>query len=97
MAFGRFSRRFKFFVEPFPKRASSKLGKRATSTSNTLPYSRCRLPLLQKISEMSSLLTIASRVEAAVGAYTSVQDFADKELWKAGFERELVCTHLHDI
>jgi len=46
---------------------------------------------------MSSLLTIASRVEAAVGDYTSVQDFADKELWKAGFERELVCTHLHDI
>jgi len=48
------------------------------------------------ISKMSSLLRIAARVEAAVEAYNSVWDFADKVLWKVGFEREMVCAHAHD-
>ena len=48
------------------------------------------------ISKMSSLLRIAARVEAAVEAYNSVQDFANKVLWKVGFEREMVCARAHD-
>jgi hypothetical protein len=44
---------------------------------------------------MSNLLQIASRVEAAVEAYTSVREFADKEEWKAQFDLEMVSDHLH--
>jgi hypothetical protein len=44
---------------------------------------------------MTSLLSIASNVEAAVQAYNSVLDFADQEKWRAGFKRELVSFHLH--
>jgi hypothetical protein len=39
---------------------------------------------------MSTFIKIASRVEAAVAAYTSVRDFADKEKWKVEFQKELV-------
>jgi len=45
---------------------------------------------------MLSLLRITARVEAAVEAYNSVQDFANKVLWKVGFEREMVYAHAHD-
>jgi len=45
--------------------------------------------------KISSLLQIASRVEAAVKAYTSVWDFADREVWKSWLEIELVSVHLH--
>jgi hypothetical protein len=44
---------------------------------------------------MSPFLEIASRVEAAVEAYISVRDFADKQMWKKKFEVELVSVHLH--
>jgi len=44
---------------------------------------------------MSTFLQIASRVEAAVAAYTSVHDFADKQRWKENFKVELVSVHLH--
>jgi len=57
---------------------------------NTPPYAADPLYL-----KMSSLLQIASRVEAAVEAYTSVWDFADREVWKSQFEIELVSVHLH--
>ena len=44
---------------------------------------------------MSTLINqIASRVEAAVEAYISVQGFADKEEWKSEFIREFVSDHL---
>jgi hypothetical protein len=46
---------------------------------------------------MSNLLQIASKVEAAVGAYNSIQDIADRQEWKAGFERELVSDHSYSI
>jgi hypothetical protein len=39
---------------------------------------------------MSSLLHIACRVEAAVEAYISVKEYANWELWKAGFSKENV-------
>jgi hypothetical protein len=39
---------------------------------------------------MASLLRIASRVEAAVAAYITVRDFANKQEWRAKFKRELV-------
>ena len=44
---------------------------------------------------MSSLLSIASNVEAAVQAYSSVRDFVKQEEWRAGFKREFVSFHLH--
>ena len=46
---------------------------------------------------MSTLLQIASKVEAAVQAYISVRDFANKQEWKEGFEGELVSSHLRGI
>ncbi len=45
------------------------------------------------MSQMSNLLQIASRVEAAVGAYNSVQGIVDKQEWKVEFSRELVSVH----
>ena len=39
---------------------------------------------------MMTLLHIASRVEAAIQAYISVQGFADPGEWKENFEREMV-------
>ena len=39
---------------------------------------------------MTTLLQIASRVEAAVEAYIPVRDFADQEKWKKMFKKELV-------
>jgi hypothetical protein len=39
---------------------------------------------------MTSLLHVASRVEAAVKAYNSVKEHTDLELWKAEFEKERV-------
>jgi len=53
------------------------------------------MPLMQNTLEMSTLLNVAPRVEAAVESYLSVQEFADKQLWNTGFNRELVCTHIH--
>jgi hypothetical protein len=46
---------------------------------------------------MESLLPFASRVEAATEAYRSVQDFADKQEWRAKFRAEMVSTHLYGI
>jgi hypothetical protein len=40
---------------------------------------------------MSSLLHAACRIEAAVNAYRSVKEHADRELWKVKFETEKVC------
>jgi len=50
---------------------------------------------MQNTLEMSTLLNVAARVEAAIESYLSVQEFANKQLWNAGFDRELVCTHIH--
>jgi len=44
---------------------------------------------------MSPFLKIASRVEATIEAYTSVRDFADEQVWKEGFKKELVSVHLY--
>lgn len=44
---------------------------------------------------MSPFLQIASRVEAAVEAYTSVREFADERVWKESFKMELVSADLH--
>jgi len=43
--------------------------------------------------KMTSFLQIASQVEAAVAAYTSVCNFADKHMWKENFKMELVSTN----
>ena len=39
---------------------------------------------------MTTLLDMASRVEAAVQAYISIQGFADRQVWKENFRKELV-------
>ena len=46
---------------------------------------------------MTTLLHIASRVEAAHATYISVRDFADREEWKARFKGEKVSAHLHGV
>jgi hypothetical protein len=46
---------------------------------------------------MSPLLQIASRVEAAVEAYTSVQDLVDAQEWRERFREEKVSVHLHGV
>ena len=46
---------------------------------------------------MSAFLQIASRVEAAVGAYNSVRNFTDLAQWKEKFNEELVSVHLHSV
>lgn len=46
---------------------------------------------------MTTLLHIASRVEAAEEVYSSVRSFTDKAQWKAKFEEEMVSFHLHGI
>jgi hypothetical protein len=44
-----------------------------------------------------TLLQIASKVEAAVKAYISVRDFADREEWKEKLQGEMVSPHLHGV
>ena len=46
---------------------------------------------------MSSLLHAASRIQAAVNAYNSVQDWADQEKWRAQFVKENVCPLLGPV
>ena len=46
---------------------------------------------------MSTFFQIASRVKAAVEAYISVQDFVDRQEWKAKFKRVEVSGHYHGI
>jgi hypothetical protein len=46
---------------------------------------------------MTTLLHIASRVEAAVESYISVWDFADRQEWKEKFRNEFVSPHLRGI
>ena len=79
--------------------APPKTGKFNTKQACNLPNQHTTLPHAagphKKISKMSTLLRIAARVEAAVEAYNSIRGFANKTLWKAGFEREMVCTHAH--
>jgi hypothetical protein len=45
----------------------------------------------------TTLLHLASGVEAAVEAYISVQDFADELEWRKMFVLEMVSAHLHSI
>ena len=47
--------------------------------------------------KMTSLLQVASWVEAAIDAYLSVQDFVGWEEWKLYFKGELVSSHLHSV
>lgn len=46
---------------------------------------------------MTTLLQIASRVEAAVQAYISVQGIMDREEWKEHFKVEMVSAHIHGV
>jgi hypothetical protein len=46
---------------------------------------------------MPSFIEIASRVEAAVAAYTSVRDLTDQEKWRAQFKGEFVSVQLHGL
>ena len=59
--------------------------------------SRTRQAPTLHISKMSTFIEIASRVEAAVAAYTSVRDFADQETWRAQFRGESVSVQLHGL
>jgi hypothetical protein len=43
---------------------------------------------------LGSLLSIASRVEAAVDSYVSVRDMTDEKEWRAEFDRERVSAPL---
>jgi len=44
---------------------------------------------------MSNFLWFASRIEAAVDSYVSVQKFADTQQWKQKFQDEFISVHLH--
>jgi hypothetical protein len=46
---------------------------------------------------MTELLRIASKIEAAVTAYKSIQGITDRQEWKKKFEREQVSTHIHGV
>lgn len=46
---------------------------------------------------MTTFLQIASRVEAAVKAYTSVRSIVNGEEWKEKLMGELVSAHLHGV
>jgi hypothetical protein len=59
--------------------------------------SHCRTSQSAKYRNMTTLLHVASRVQAASEAYISVRDFANKSEWKEKFRGELVGTHLHGI
>jgi len=76
MAFGHISWCSSIF-EPFPK-----MGKFNTQQvfhhPMHCPTSHCQTPLMQNTLEMSTLLNVAARVDAAVESYLSVQEFADK-------------------
>jgi hypothetical protein len=61
------------------------------STRPQLPYT-FTLPTY-----MSTLLCIASRVEAAVAAYNSVRGFTNPEEWKVQLKREFVSLNLHGV
>ena len=96
-----------------PKRVSSKLGKRLPSPSpqhvtrvNTSPHTADNTqPTVPDTTHpttftkrlMETVLQIASRVEAAMEAYNSIQDVADKQEWKVKFKEELVSVHLHSV
>jgi hypothetical protein len=96
-----------------PKRVSSKLGKRSPSPSprhvtrvNTSPHTADNTqPTVPDTTHpttftkrlMETVLQIASRVEAAMEAYNSIQDVADKQEWKAKFKEELVSVHLRSV
>ena len=47
--------------------------------------------------KMANLLQIASRVEAAMAAYTSVCDFCDRTQWREKFREEFVSIHLQHL
>jgi len=87
MARGHFLRRFHFFAESYPKQTGSRFGK------------HCRQGVASSYSpnhsNMSNFLRIASRIEAAVASYVSVQKFADTQQWKQKFQDEFVSVHLH--
>jgi hypothetical protein len=73
-------------------------GQSSASTPLTLTRhcitSRCLKKSFLNTAKMSdTLLQIASRVQAAVEAYVSVRDFANKEQWENKFKGELVSTH----
>jgi hypothetical protein len=81
-----------FFAESCFKIGSRKLG--GLRVLNFDPSHTADPSYLPK---MTTLLCIASRIEAAVTAYKSIQSFADKDEWKAKFKRELVSAHLHGV
>jgi hypothetical protein len=46
---------------------------------------------------MPTLLEIASRVEASMEAYKSVQDFTERDVWKERFSQEKVSFHFRGV
>src|SRR6266699_2111642 len=73
------------------KQVSLTLGKCIFNFNTSLPLLNIFIPNIRK---MTTLLQIASKVEAAMKAYITVQDFADKEEWKEKFQGEMVSSHL---
>src|SRR6266567_8893262 len=86
---------FPALISHASKQVSSTLNKHVFNF-NTSPSSAKHFHLLN-ITEMTTLLQIASKVEAAMKAYISVWDFADKEEWKGRFRGEMVSPHLHSV
>jgi hypothetical protein len=90
MGKGTFLGRLKFFADSYFKQP---IGKRLSScVASSHIATRFYSP---NPPNMSNLLRIASRVEAAVAAYVSVQEFADTQQWKQKFRDEFVRVHLH--
>jgi len=75
---------------------------REFKTRQLLVPTRClnytaKHPLPRHLQKMSNILHIASRVEAAVAAYKSVQEFTDRQEWKDRLKEEFVSIHLHGV
>ncbi len=76
------------------KQVSSTLSKHVFNFNTSLPLSNIFIPNIRK---MTTLLQIASKVDAAMKAYITVRDFVDRGEWKEKFQGEMVSPHLHGI
>ena len=82
-----------FFAESCFKIGSQKLG----GSLRVFDFNSPHIADPSYLPIMTALLRIASRIEAAVTAYKSVQSFTDRDEWKPMFKREQVSAHLHGV
>jgi len=85
---------FPVLISHTSKQVSSTLGKCVFNFNTSLSLPNIFIPNIRK---MTTLLQIASKVEAAMKAYITVQDFADRGEWKEKFQGEMISPHLHGV